>query len=305
MDLNSVLSNLGFPWAAISLDSPVEPAAVERYRAWLAEGRHAGMKYLEKYDDLRQDPRTLLEGARTLIAVAFPYFTDEKINLPVSLYARGRDYHEVVRERLTGIAAALPGDSRVCVDTAPLRERYWAQRAGLGFIGKNNQLIIPGSGSFFFLGFILNTMTYQDYTADKSSDQCGSCRKCVDACPGRCLSDDGRGLDARRCLSYLTIEHRGPLPPSLFTLHPSPFTLYGCDICQRVCPHNAGARPTPIADFHPSEEFAALTVDDISKMTPGEFNRLFRHSAIKRAKLAGLQRNLSASEFFRNFAPEK
>ncbi len=301
MDLNFVLSNLEFPWAAISLDSPVEPAAVEQYRTWLTECRHADMRYLEKYDDLRQDPRTLLEGAHTLIAVAFPYFTEEKIHLPISLYARGRDYHEVVRELLTETASALPGKSRVCVDTAPLRERYWAQRAGLGFIGKNNQLIIPGLGSYFFLGFIINTKIYKTYTPYKSYNQCGSCQKCVDACPGGCLSTDGRGLDARRCLSYLTIEHRGSIPAD----HHPLTTLYGCDICQRVCPHNAGARPTPITDFHPSEEFAALTAEDIRKMTPEDFNRLFRHSAIKRTKLAGLQRNLSASEFFCNFAPEK
>lgn len=289
MDLNSALSTLELPWAATRLDAPVDAVAAAQFRRWLADGRHGEMSYLEKYPDLRLDPRTLLDGARTLIVVGFPYYTDEHINLPISLYARGRDYHEVVRERLTDVASKLPGESRVCVDTAPLRERYWASRAGLGFIGRNNQLIIPGLGSYFFLGFILNTELYDDAPPANgpAASACGECRRCVDACPGQCLSADASGLDARRCLSYLTIEFRGeidsPLP-----------TLYGCDVCQRVCPHNAAARPTPIADFHPNEEFAALTPADIATMTPERFSTLFRHSAIKRTKLPGLQRNLAA-----------
>lgn len=293
MDLSCCLCEVEFPWAAVRLESTVEPEAVDRYKAWLADGRHGGMTYLENYPDLRTDPRTLLEGARTLIAVAFPYYTDEPVRLPISLYARGRDYHEVVRERLQAIASGLPGDSRVCVDTAPLRERYWAQRAGLGFIGRNNQLIIPGMGSYFFLGFILNTTEFDVAAASApAAGGCGDCRRCIDACPGRCLEADGRGLDARRCLSYLTIEHRGELPV------PVP-VLYGCDVCQRVCPHNSGATPTPIADFHPTAEFAQLTEADVAAMTPAEFKALFGHSAIKRTKLAGLQRNLSALAAYR------
>lgn len=291
MDLNSCLSQLtdGLPCGAVSLEVPVEPQAVEQYRRWLAEGCNGEMAYLENHSDLRSDPRTLLEGARTLIAVAFPYFTDEPVNLPISLYARGRDYHEVVRERLTAIAAGLPGESRICVDTAPLRERYWACRAGLGFVGRNNQLIIPGLGSYFFLGFILNTSDFGlPAEADPVADGCSDCRRCVDACPGRCLNADGRGVDARRCLSYLTVEYRGELPEGLRLP-----VLYGCDVCQRVCPHNAAARPTPIVDFHPSASLAALTAAEVAAMTPSGFRTLFRHSAVCRTKLAGLLRNLS------------
>lgn len=290
MDSSSCLSLIpdGLPCGAVSLDEPVSPRAVEQYRRWLADGRHGDMAYLANHADLRADPRTLLEGARTLIAVAFPYYTDEPMRLPISLYARGRDYHEVVRERLTEIASRLPGESRVCVDTAPLRERYWACRAGLGFIGRNNQLIIPGLGSYFFLGFILNTTDFGlPPAAEPIADGCAGCRRCVDACPGRCLSADGRGVDARRCLSYLTIEYRGEFPPE--TKLP---VLYGCDVCQRVCPHNAGARPTPIADFHPSAGLSALTAAEVAAMTPDGFRALFRHSAVRRTKLAGLLRNL-------------
>lgn len=289
MDLNSCLLSLtDLPWGAVSVDEPVSPEACEQYSRWLADGRHGEMAYLANHAALRRDPRTLLEGARTLIAVAFPYYSDEPVRLPISLYARGRDYHEVVRERLLEAAASLPGSSRVCVDTAPLRERYWARRAGLGFIGRNNQLIIPGLGSYFFLGFILNTTDFGlPASAPAAAGGCGDCRRCVDACPGRCLSADGSGVDARRCLSYLTIEYRGELPG------PIP-VLYGCDVCQRVCPHNASPRPTPIADFHPSPELASLTAADVAAMTPERFRALFRHSAVKRTKLSGLLRNLAA-----------
>lgn len=247
------------------------------------------MEYLNRYHDVRRSPGLLLPGARSIIAAAFPYYTDEPVSLPIALYARGRDYHLVVRERLTDVAAMLPGASRVCVDTAPLRERYWAARLGLGFIGRNNQLIIPGRGSYFFLGFII---TEAEIPASSSlqappADGCGDCRRCVDSCPGRCLSADGRALDARTCLSYLTIEHRGPLPGRIPV-------LYGCDVCQRVCPHNAEPRVTSIADFHPSPELASLTARQVADMTPEQFSAFFRHSAIKRTKISGLQRNLSA-----------
>lgn len=288
MDLNSVLCDIEFPWAAVSLDSPVEAAADEQFTRWLREGRHGGMAYLEKYPELRHDPRVLFPGAKTLIVIAFPYYTDEAVKLPVSLYSRGRDYHEVVRERLSEIAMRFQCESRVCVDTAPLRERYWAQRAGLGFIGKNNQLIIPEKGSYFFLGEILLKAEFELESAMKCKESCGGCNLCVRACPGGCLSDDGSGLDARRCLSYLTIEHRGDFDSPLRGLT----TIYGCDVCQRVCPHNKHPHPTPIADFHPSREFAELTIERLQHLTPEEFNAIFRHSAIKRTKLVGLQRNL-------------
>lgn len=288
MDSSSSLFQVEFPWAVAALDSPVEPEAIDRFDRWIAEGRHASMAYLERYPDVRADPRLLLPGARSLVAVAFPYYSAEPVGLPISLYARGRDYHEVVRERLEAIAASLPGQSRVCVDTAPLRERYWAERAGLGFIGRNNQLIVDGLGSYCFLGFIITTARLQP-TGRRIENACGDCRRCVDACPGRCLSPDGRALDARTCLSYLTIEHRGPLPDGLRLP-----VLYGCDVCQRVCPHNAAAAPTPIVDFHPSAELAGLSAADVAAMTPERFSALFRHSAIKRTKLAGLQRNLAA-----------
>lgn len=289
MDLNSELSlPVDLPYAVCRVE-PVEPEAVAAYRRWIADGKHGDMDYLTRYDDVRRDPALLLNGARSMVIVAFPYFTSEAVTLPLALYARGRDYHEVVRERLSAIAAMLPGQTRVCVDTAPLRERYWAARAGLGRIGRNNQLFVPGFGSYCFIGTILTTALLPDrrpFDFD-SSDPCGDCSICVGACPGACIPAARGAIDARRCISYLTIEHRGDLPDGL-----SLSSLYGCDVCQRVCPLNREAAATPVDDFRPSPALAALTADMVEAMTPAEFSALFRHSAVKRTKLAGLQRNL-------------
>jgi epoxyqueuosine reductase len=277
------------PWATTPI-ADVEPQAADAHRRWTASGAHGSMTYMERYDSVRSHPQELLPGARTMLIAAFPYFTTERMLLPFALYARGRDYHEVVRQRLEAVAAMIPGDCRVCVDTAPLRERYWAARAGLGFIGRNNQLIVNSLGSYYFLGTILTTaaLPIECHAPEPSvTDTCGRCRRCLEACPGHALSD-GAAVDARRCLSYLTIEHRGDFPEGT-DLHGC---LYGCDVCQRVCPHNAVAKPTPIADFHPSEELCRLNAETLSRFTAQEFNALFRHSAVKRTKLSGLLRNL-------------
>ncbi len=288
MDLSSTLFPADLPWASGPV-GPVDSEADARHRHWLAEGRHGEMAYLDRYHEVRADPRLLLSGARSMLCVAFPYFTSEPVKLPVSLYARGRDYHEVVREQLATFVSRLPpGDTRICVDTAPLRERYWAARLGLGFIGRNNQLIIPGLGSYFFLGFILTTAELPAARWRNTGKQaCGNCRRCVDACPGNCIFPSGEGIDARKCLSYLTIEYRGELGDISLP------TLYGCDICQRVCPFNSNPVPTPIRDFHPSPALRNLSIDELRQMTPEQFAAIFRHSAVKRTKLAGLQRNLA------------
>lgn len=290
MDLNCAPFHLPYdlPYAVCKVE-PVEPGAVDAYRRWLAGGKQGGMDYLARYDEVRSDPSLLLEGARSMVIVAFPYLTAEPLRLPVALYARGKDYHEVVRELLTEVAAGIPGQTRVCVDTAPLRERYWAVRSGLGRVGRNNQLYVPGFGSYCFIGTILTTAelpTYRPFRFD-AANPCGDCRLCVEACPGGCIPGDGSAIDARRCVSYLTIEHRGPLPEGLRLR-----SLYGCDVCQRVCPLNRDAALTPLDEFRPSEGLCALSAADVDKMTPEIFSKIFRHSAIKRTKLSGLQRNL-------------
>ncbi len=271
---------------------PVEADAAETYREWINAGHNAGMDYLDRYNDVREDPRLLLDGAKSIIVCAFNYYPAEKRNksLPeFSIYSYGKDYHEVIKTRLNGFSALLReefgGETRVCVDTAPLRERYWARKAGIGFIGRNNQLIIPGCGSCFFLGEIITTFRYQPDEPCRLS--CGDCMACVNTCPGNAILDNGT-IDARRCLSYLTIEHRGEFAEGT-TLGNH---IYGCDICQEVCPHNQGAKPTDIEEFSPTEAFLNLDRDAIAGLTPERFNSIFRHSAIRRAKLAGLLRNL-------------
>lgn len=289
MDLNSEFSlPVDLPYAVCRVGT-VEPETAEAYSRWIEEGKHGGMDYLARYDEVRRNPALLLEGARSMVIVAFPYLTRETVALPIALYARGRDYHEVVRERLTAIAATLPGATRVCVDTAPLRERYWAARAGLGRIGRNNQLFVPGYGSYCFIGTILTTALLPERRPFEfdSPDPCGDCLVCVGACPGACIPSEGGAIDARRCVSYLTIEHRGDLPDGLRLS-----SLYGCDVCQRMCPLNREAAATMIDDFRPSPALEALTADDVAAMTPEQFSAVFRHSAVKRTKLAGLQRNL-------------
>ena len=266
-----------------------------RYSAWISTGRHAGMEYMERYADVRSDPRLLLPGAESMVAAAFNCYTPRHRGaggLTWARYALGRDYHEEIRERLGHVATEITdatGEAcRVCVDTAPLRERYWAVEAGVGFIGRNGMLIVPGAGSWCLLGFIVTTLPLRPDAPLRSSG-CDGCGRCLKACPGQALDGCG-GVDARRCRSYLTIEHRGDLPSGISLGS----RIYGCDICQEVCPHNSIAKPSEIEAFAPRSGILALGPDDIASMPPERFSALFSHSAIKRAKLSGLRRNAQA-----------
>lgn len=257
---------------------PAEPAAVAQHARWIAAGGHADMGYLANYPDVRANPALLLPGAKSMVIVAFPYFNREPFQLPIALYARGRDYHEVVRERLTPLGEALGGEYRICVDSAPLRERYWAERAGLGRIGRNNQLIVPGLGSYCFIGTMLTTADLPERRpfADLP-DPCGDCQRCVTACPGHALHPDGAALTAARCISYLTIEGRMPLPDHLRG-------HFGCDICQQVCPHNQGIPTTALPEFLPRPELAALSPADFAALSNSALRRLTAHSPLARSR---------------------
>ena len=276
----------------------VEPWAENLYQRCVADGSFGSMDYLNRYPEVRHDPRLLLDGAQSIIMAAFSYKPDarweeenRRNRLHWARYSLGRDYHEEVRERLTKvsdiISATTGASCRVTVDTAPLRERYWAVKAGVGFTGINNQLIVPGAGSWCVLGGIVTTLTL---VADEPCRlSCEGCMRCVRACPGRALDGCG-GMDARRCMSYITIESR-----EWNGVHElKGGRIYGCDVCQEVCPHNAGAPATQIENFRPRQSIMSLTRDDILSMEQAEFSRIFTHSAIKRAKLAGLQRNARA-----------
>ncbi len=211
-DIRRLVIEAGAVRAGVVTLGPVDSYAEELYRNWLAEGRHGEMGYLEKYAEVRHDPRLLLEGARSMIVAAFNYYGGEpEVSQPLkwARYAVGRDYHEEVRERLGRVAeaitAATGAQCRVTVDTAPLRERYWAVKAGVGFLGINNQLIVPEAGSWCVLGEIITTLELEADEPDTRN--CLGCMRCVKACPGHALDGHG-GMDARRCMSYLSIEKK-------------------------------------------------------------------------------------------------
>lgn len=280
----------------------VDAEAARRYARWLEHGYHGEMAYLERYGDIRVNPALLLEGARSLIVGVIPYYHTVDAMSPgarlFASYAHGTDYHTIVRQRLENVADVLRkrhgGNFRAMVDTAPLRERYWVRRAGVGFIGMNSQLIVPGAGSYFFIGSLLTTLEveegrpFAEIELASLERRCESCRRCVKMCPGEAIIDGERRLDARRCLSYLTIEYRGEFPDALrLGGH-----LYGCDECQKACPHNVSPTPLTVGELGLRPEIATLTPEAVRQMTQQQFSAIFRDSAVKRTKLAGLLRNV-------------
>ena len=289
----------------------------KEYREWLSEGRHAGMDYLAHHVEKKSDPRLLVEGARTVVSLAVNYYTplaedvakkmDKEENLALSIggkgknawhigrYALGTDYHEVVKRMLRQLMQALGleegVDGRCFVDTAPVDEKYWAVQCGLGWRGRNSQLILPHAGSYFFLGELILTREVDEDDAPMAS-HCGSCRKCLEACPTGALKGDGT-MDARKCLSYLTIEHRGPLPEGTGRLMGNCF--YGCERCAAACPWNVRfASSTDVEDLKPRAGVQDMTPDDWRHLTVEQYRKLFRKSAVKRAKYEGLVRNIQA-----------
>ncbi len=284
--------------AGFAAISPLPDSQTDIYDRWLAQGRNASMDYMERYADIRRDPALLLEGAQTVISCAFAYRTAGMPHHPLFAdYALGEDYHKVLRKALKPVAKTLeamcPGSkTRICVDTAPIRERFWATRAGIGFIGLNNHLIVPDVGSAVFLAEILWTEKVEpDATLEHQS--CDRCGACIKACPTHALDGQG-GIDCRRCLSYLTIEHRGELPEGT-TL---PQRIYGCDICRDACPYNRktySLHPKTLPGFTPSDAVMSLTLPDIKTMSEDVFADIFARSAVKRAGIDGLKRNAAAA----------
>jgi epoxyqueuosine reductase len=262
------------------------------YRAWVDAKLAAGMNYLTDHRaDIREDPRRLLPTARSLICVGKLYHTPYP-SAPISRYAWGSDYHDVLRaglERLREglrVEAAQPFDSRICVDTAPLLERSYAHYAGLGWIGKNSCLIREGAGSWFFLGELLVSLDLEPDAPPP--DRCGSCRRCLDACPTDAILP-GRTVDARLCISYHNIESREatpePLRPAFGEL------VFGCDICQDVCPWNQRAPFTTEPAFEPRGGEGSL--ETLASLSEQEFRARFRGTPVYRAKYAGFLRNVA------------
>lgn len=286
---------LGFDPVGIATLGPVESyAAFER---WIANGYEGEMAYLPRAGDKRADTRRPFEGVRSAIVVALDYGGRQRDGT-VARYARGADYHDIMLARLDELHRWLEAETgkpirgKAYVDTGPILERDLAQRAGLGWIGKNTMLINPKRGSFFFLGSLLVDL---DLAADSpfEADHCGSCTRCLDACPTDAFVEP-RVMDARRCISYLTIEHRSDIAPDLQPLIGE--HLYGCDVCQSVCPWNVRfatelREPAFAANEAVGEKNAATLAREITAMTDADFATAFRGSPMKRAKLRGLKRN--------------
>lgn len=294
LQIKSQAASLGFDACGFAAATPVDDEALARYERWIELGHNGCMQWAAGHQDLRRDPTMLLEGAQTVISLALNYYParfQPPGTLRVAYYAYGRDYHEVLREKLTQLAHFIEQithcATRPCVDSAPIRERYWAQRAGLGFIGRNNCLILPGKGSYYFLGEIVTTA--QLPPDEPCSLTCGDCGKCVKACPTGALDVEG-AADATRCLSCLLIEnHDEKLPDWVNEVVAD--RVVGCDECQLCCPHNAHAEATIIPDFAPTDVVMDLTPERVAQMSAGEFKRTFAHSAIARLRHKTLRRN--------------
>lgn len=250
------------------------------------------MQYLEQYQNERNRPTLLLPEAKSAIIIAVnyhPYQLQDPESPKVARYALGRDYHKVLKALLLNLARCIndeiaPHTYRPVVDTAPFMERYWATQSGIGFIGKNRNLIVPRLGSYLFIGTLLTSLDLESGTPNTLS--CGSCQRCIEACPMGSLSVD-KGLDARCCISYLTIEHRGDIPPALSRKFGQ--RLYGCDTCQEVCPHNR--HPKHSAHFLPAPQLLHLRREDLIQLNQETYAKLFYGTAATRAKLEGMQRN--------------
>ncbi len=276
--------------------SDLEDTHAALFAEWIARGHHATMSYLAKNTAIRSHPRERYPWARSVVSILVPYSSERPhaaegaLSHHVARYALGDDYHDVLDSLLRKFEAALPGvKTWRYVDTGPLSDRSYAAQAGLGWIGRNGMLIDEEHGSYVFLGTLLTALE-NDVAAATVADRCGACTRCVDACPTHAILPD-RTVDSARCISYGTIEHRGPLEAHLAAHLEG--NAFGCDICQEVCPWNrAPAAPHPA--FTPRDEYRATPVTDLLRFSQADFSSLFRKSAIKRAKLAGMQRNVEA-----------
>ncbi len=288
---------LGFDEVGISKAQQL-PDDARLMEDWLRLGFQGGMSYLERNREKRYDPRLLVAGTATVITVLQNYFPKEKLpednNFKVSKYAYGKDYHKLIRKKLQKLLNFIESHTgkldgaRAFTDSAPLLDRAWAQKSGLGFIGKNTCLIHPRKGSFFFVGHLLIPIDLEA-KENEITDYCGTCRRCLDACPTGALVEAHR-LDARKCISYLTIEHKGELPDALKQQFEG--WIFGCDICQDVCPWNRFAKPHNEPGFLISEQLKKMRKPDWEKLDENTFNELFAGSAVKRAAYNGLKRNI-------------
>ncbi len=288
-------NEMGFLFCGISKATFLENEA-PRLEKWLNENRHGKMGYMENHFDKRLDPRLLVEGARSVISLALNYYTDLKQTDPLapklSMYAYGKDYHQVIKEKLRILLEFIREkigevDGRAFVDSAPVMDKAWAERSGLGWRGKHTNLINKKAGSYFFLAELIVDL---DLDADEAvADHCGKCTRCIDSCPTAAITE-AYILDASKCISYLTIELKDEIPAEFSGMLDN--NMFGCDICQHVCPWNKFSTPHNEPGFDASEGLLEMNKHDWDEITQEVFTKIFTHSAVKRTKYTGLKRNL-------------
>jgi len=285
----------GFSACGFAKAGPLDDHAAA-FKAYLESGFQGDMNWLSKNLHLRLNPTELVPGAHTVVSLLAPYYHPENLSQPgstrVSRYAQGLDYHKVLRKKgkqlLRDVAALLPGTSgRFFTDSGPVMEKEWARRAGLGWIGKNACLIHPGAGSWFFLSELILDCTLEP-DPPFTTNHCGHCTRCLDACPTGALLGDGR-VDARKCISYLTIEYEGDLHPDTHPVWQD--WIFGCDVCQEVCPHNKREIPAGMPEFAPVPALSEALTSSFEGISSELFDEQFKDSPLRRTGIGGLRRN--------------
>jgi len=298
--IRSIANRLGFDYCGIAKAEKLDEDA-RRLESWLKNGFNGSMQYMENHFDLRTDPRKLFPGAKSVITLLKNYYpsTPQSIDSPkVSKYAYGEDYHEVIRKQLKQFLHEIKQEigevnGRGFVDSAPILERAWAVKSGLGWIGKNGNLINKNSGSFFFIATLITDLNLL-YDSPFAKDYCGSCRKCIEACPTEAIMDN-KVVDGSKCISYYTIELKEMLMPADAEGKLNNW-MFGCDACMDVCPWNRFSQPHHESAFTPIPAILNFTTNDWNEMTEETFKEIFRHSPLKRSKFSGIKRNLKALE---------
>ena len=289
---------LGFSGCGISKARFLSEEA-KNFEKWLSNGYQGSMSYLEKNIDKRLNPTLLVPGSKSVISLAFNYFPPKKLidnnNFIISKYAYGRDYHKVLKKKLKKLFFLMREkigniEGRVFVDSAPIHERAWAKLSGLGWIGKNSLLINKNQGSFFFLAEIICDLELE--YDEPVLNRCGNCSRCIDACPTDAITK-AQVINAKKCISYLTIENKDNIPEELNDSMNN--SIFGCDICQDVCPWNKNSKPHEEIEFLPKKNLRKLRKKDWVELTEETFDRIFEGSAIKRTKYKGIKRNIRAS----------
>jgi len=289
---------LGFMACGIAKAERLDEDA-QRLERWLSKGFHGSMGYMERNFELRVDPTQLVPGAKSVITMMMNYYPEQKQNAAapfISKYAWGEDYHDIIRPKLNELLAFIRAnigavEGRGFVDSAPVLERAWAVKSGLGWVGKNGNLLNKQSGSFFFLCTLITDLDLQADPAF-STDHCGTCTRCMDACPTAAIEGPAL-INATKCISYLTIELKDMMMPTGFE-HREDNWVFGCDVCQDVCPWNRFSHTNSEPAFEPIPEILQLSKSAWEQLSEDEFRRIFKKSPIKRSKWAGVLRNLKA-----------